>query len=201
MSCAGIVLPQSFYRRPSAQVAPELLGCRLRRGPVLLRITEVEAYGGPEDSASHSRFGCTARNAAMWGDGGRAYLYLCYGLHHMLNIVTGRPGEGSAVLIRACEPLEGLGIIEARRGFRKGPVLLTGPGRVAQALALDLSSNGEPLFKKGGLEVQAGEPVAEILAGPRIGVPYATAADQAATLRFAVGGSVWITERRGLASR
>ena len=78
----------------------------------MLRITETEAYRWPSDSASHNRFGRTARNAAMWGPGGRAYVYLCYGIHQMLNIVTDREDEASAVLIRACEPC-GLATIRA----------------------------------------------------------------------------------------
>ncbi len=199
MSDAGILLPKSFYLRPVETVAVDLLGRCLRRGAVTLRITEVEAYGGREDSASHCRAGRTARNAPMWEEGGRAYLYLCYGLHTMLNLVTGPAGEGSAVLVRACEPLEGLDLVRERRGPRRGPELLTGPGRVAQALGLDLSFNGEPLYEPGGLEVREGTPPETVLRGPRIGVPYAEPVHRQAPLRFAVGGSAWVSERRTLA--
>lgn len=194
----GSLIPQTFYSRPVAEVARELLGAILRREGVALRITEVEAYGGPEDSASHCRFGRTARNAPMWEAGGRAYVYFCYGMHHMLNLVTGQAGTGAAVLVRACEPVEGLERIRERRHGLSGPALLTGPGKVAQALALDRSFNDHPLFEPGGLELRAGEAPAAILAGPRVGVDFATEEDRGARLRFAAGGSRWITHPKGL---
>jgi DNA-3-methyladenine glycosylase len=200
MSQTEKLLPRSFYRRPVEIVAMDLLGRYLRRDPVTLRITEVEAYGGKEDSASHCRFGRTARNAPMWEEGGCAYIYLCYGLHHLLNLVTGWSGKGAAVLVRACEPVAGLEILQGRRGGLAGPVLLTGPGRVAQALALDRSFNGHPVYEAGGLEVLEGEPPSERLKGPRIGIPYADPLHREAMLRFAVGGSLWVTERRKLIS-
>ena len=130
------LLPQSFYARDALVVAEELLGQHIHAGEIVLRITEVEAYR-PDDSASHCRMGKTARNAPMWGPPGHAYVYLCYGMHHMLNIVTNRDGEGAAVLIRACEPVRGLPLIEERRGACAGPALLTGPGKVGAALELD----------------------------------------------------------------
>lgn len=195
----GKLLPKSFYLRPVEVVARDLLGRYLCRGPVVLRVTEVEAYGGCEDSASHCRCGRTPRNAPMWEDGGHAYIYLCYGMHHMLNLVTGRSGEGSAVLIRACEPMGGLEVVRERRGHIDGPALLTGPGKVAQALGLDLSFNGHPLYEPGGLEVREGEPSTAVLKGPRIGVPYADPAHREAALRFALAGSLWVSERRRLA--
>lgn len=196
MTPPGPLLPSAFYHRPVAEVAPDLLGRHLHHGEVLLRITEVEAYGGAEDSASHCRFGRTARNAPMWGEGGCAYVYLCYGLHHMLNIVTGPEGVGSAVLVRACEPVAGLEVLRDRRSGATGVALLAGPGRVAQALGLDLSFNGHRLWEPGGLELREGEPPVRVLRGTRIGVPYAEAAHREAPLRFAIEGSPWVTERR-----
>lgn len=200
MSQTEKVLPRSFYRRPVEVVAMDLLGRYLRHAHVTLRITEVEAYGGMDDSASHCRFGRTDRNASMWEEGGCAYIYLCYGLHHLLNLVTGRAGEGAAVLVRACEPVAGLESIQDRRGGLVGPVLLTGPGRVAQALALDRSFNGHPVYEAGGLEVLEGEPPEERLKGTRIGIPYADPLHREALLRFAVGGTIWVAERRKLIS-
>lgn len=179
-------------------MARDLLGQRLTRDGLTLRITEVEAYGGPEDSASHARHGKTARNAPMWEEGGRAYIYFCYGMHHMLNVVTGRKGEAAAVLIRACEPLEGLALIRERRGSLEGPSLLTGPGKVAQALGLDRTFNHHPLFEVGGLEMRRGEAPERILAGPRVGVDFANPEDRAALLRFAIAGSSWVTHLRQL---
>ena len=108
-----------FFQRAVAEVAVDLLGRHLRRGQVVLRITEVEAYGGPEDSASHCRFGRTARNAPMWAAGGIAYVFICYGIHPMLNIVTGPLDQAGAILIRACEPVLGLPLVRHR---------CTGPG-------------------------------------------------------------------------
>jgi DNA-3-methyladenine glycosylase len=196
---SGPLLERPFFIRPGAEVARDLLGCLLVRGSVALRITEVEAYLGPEDSASHARFGRTARNAPMWEAGGLAYVYLCYGVHWMLNVVTGEEGRASAVLIRACEPVAGLPVIRRRRGMTsEGPALLAGPGKVAQALGLDASYSGHALFAPGGLELRAGTPVAAPLAGPRVGIGYAAAADRDAPLRFAAD-SPWVTARKGLA--
>ena len=101
----GPLLERPFFLRPCAEVARDLLGRHLARGPVVLRITEVEAYLGSGDSASHARHGRTARNAPMWEAGGLAYVYLCYGIHWMLNVGAEEEGRGSAILIRACEPV------------------------------------------------------------------------------------------------
>ncbi len=154
------LLPASFYKRDARVVARELVGCVLVHGPVALRITEVEAYPAG-DTASHCRAGKTARNAPMWGPPGRAYMYLCYGIHQMLNIVTDVEGVGSAVLVRAAEIVAGEAEVVARRGWTKavGPALLAGPGRVAQALALDASFNHHALFERGGLELHVGDKV------------------------------------------
>ncbi len=193
-------LPQAFYARDALEVAGELLGMVLVRGGVALRITEVEAYRSG-DTASHCRFGRTARNAPMWGPGGHVYVYLCYGVHQMLNIVTGAEGEGAAVLVRACEPVRGLPTIRARRGGLEGPALLTGPGKVGAALAIDTSFSGHALFCAGGLEVWRGSPPDVVLEGARIGVDYARPADRDAPWRLAAGDSVWISHRARLRPR
>lgn len=191
-------LPQSFFDRPVAELARALLGCRVKRGAVVLRVTEVEAYAGPEDSASHARFGSTDRNAPMWGPPGHAYVYLCYGIHNMLNITAEAPGRAAAVLVRACEPIAGLDEIVRRRGGGAGPALLTGPGKIGAALGLDTGWSGHPLYRAGGLSVLAGELPVCVLAGPRIGIDFATPADRARPWRFAVGDSAWVGHRRGL---
>ena len=179
--------------------APALLGQLLVHGDVLLRITEVEAYGGPEDSASHARHGRTARNAPMWGPPGRAYLYFCYGMHWMLNVVTGPEGEAAAVLIRGAEVMAGLATVLARRNaIKAGPLLCAGPGKVAQALGLDRTFDGQDLLAPGGLELRAGRPPDGILAGPRLGIAFATAEDQARPWRFADGGSRAVLQRKAL---
>lgn len=198
MLVPGGLIPQAFFLRPVEVVVRELLGACLCREGVVLRLTEVEAYGGPEDSASHCRSGRTARNAPMWEAGGRVYVFRCYGIHHMLNVVTGGPGKGSAVLIRACEPVAGLSRIQARRGAARGTALLAGPGRVAQALGLDLAFNHHALFEAGGLELRRGAPPPGLLAGPRVGVDYASEADRERLWRFAAAGTRWISCSKGL---
>lgn len=186
-------------RGPVDLAAPALLGWLLAHGDVLLRITEVEAYGGPADSASHARHGRTARNAPMWGPPGRAYLYFCYGMHWMLNVVTGPEGEASAVLIRGAEVMAGLDTVLARRKAAKAtPQLCAGPAKVAQALGLDGTFDGHDLLAPGGLELRAGTPAGRILAGPRLGIGFATAEDQARPWRFADGGSRAVLQRKGL---
>ena len=192
------MLDQRFFARDVRTVALELLGRELRRDGVVLRITEVEAYAGPEDSASHARFGQTARNAPMWGPAGHAYVYVCYGIHSMLNVVAERDGQAAAILIRSCEPIAGLDVVRARRGGKDGPVLLTGPGKIGAALALDTSFSGHALFEPGGLTLHEGEPAREVLAGARVGIDYAEPIDRDRPLRFAIRGSRWVTKASAL---
>lgn len=190
------LLPRSFYARPSPEVARALIGTHLVKDDVVVRITEVEAYCGPADSASHARHGRTARNAPIWGPPGHVYMYLCYGLHHMLNVVVGaRPGEGHAILVRGAEVLAGLPTVLARRRAREGsPALLAGPGNVAQGLGLDLGFSHHDLCSAGGLELHAADPAVRVRAGTRVGIDFATPRDRAARLRFALGGSRAVTE-------
>lgn len=194
-------LPRSFFARDVILVARDLLGRHLAHDGVVLRITECEAYGGPDDSASHCRFGRTARNAPMWGPPGHAYVYLCYGVHWMLNLVTGAEGRGQAILVRAAEIVDGAVVVLARRArMRVRPDLLAGPGKVAQALALDATFNAHDVCARGGLEARAGRSVdaRDVVVGARIGVDYAAPRDRKAPLRFALGGSRAVTHRRGL---
>lgn len=193
-----MILPQDFYARDALDLATDLIGRHIVKEGVVLRITEVEAYRWPDDTANHCRFGRTARNAPMWGPPGHAYVYLCYGLHQLLNFVAGGEGEGTAVLIRAAEPLAGLELVRERRRGLQGPTLLTGPGKVGAALGLDTSWSHHPLFAPGGLEVHEGTPAARRLVGPRVGVDYAEAADRAAPWRIADADSAWVSHRRKL---
>jgi len=194
----GRLLPRQFYARDALAVARDLLGQELWHGGVGLRITEVEAYRFPDDSANHCRAGLTARNAPMWGPPGHAYVYLCYGLHQMLNLVANREGEGAAVLIRSCEPIAGTATIRCRRGGKTGPVLLTGPGKVGQALGLDASDSGHALYRRGGLEVREGIRASEIIVGSRIGIGYAQPEHQHAEWRLAIAGTPWVSHARHL---
>eukprot|EP01018_Ginkgo_biloba_P005432 Gb_11103 [translate_table: standard] len=124
------ILGPDFFQCDALELAPRLLGKLLRRDDVILQITEVEAYR-QNDTACHGRFGITARTAPVFGPGGHAYVYLCYGLHIMLNVVADKEGIGAAVLIRSCAPISGLESIQRRRGqMTNKPILLSGPGKV-----------------------------------------------------------------------
>jgi len=193
-----MLLPQSFYNRDALVVARELLGAVLRRDDVALRITEVEAYRWPGDTANHCKSGRTPRNAPMWGPPGHAYVYLCYGMHQLFNVVTNPEGEGAAVLIRACEPLEGLDTISARRGGKTGPVLLTGPGKVGAALDLNTTWCDHAIYQPGGLEIHEGPPPESILSGARVGIDAAEPKHRDAPWRLAIGNTPWVSQRKGL---
>jgi DNA-3-methyladenine glycosylase len=172
-------LPRRFYARSPLVVARALLGRRLVRetaaGPLVGRIVEVEAYDGARDPASHAFHGETARNRTMFGPAGHAYVYFSYGMHHCLNVVTGRKGEASAVLIRALEPLAGQRHMARRRGVREPERLARGPGCVARALGLTRAHDGLDLTRGplwiGGSRVIAGHRVAR---SPRVGISRAT---------------------------
>lgn len=190
-------LPQNWYFRDVVDVAKDLVGRHLRRDGVVLRITEVEAYCGPTDSAAHTSKGRTPRTEPMWGPGGHAYVYLCYGLHHMLNVVTG-DHEGTAVLIRSAELVAGAATVMRRRGGMRGSALLNGPGKLGQALELSTDWSGHAFFAPGGLELLEGTPAKRLISGPRVGIDYARAKDLRAPLRFADADSEWVSHRKTL---
>ena len=192
------ILPQNFYARDALIVARELLGKIIVHEDIILRITETEAYRWPHDSANHCYRGETPRNSAMFGPPGHLYVYLCYGLHHMLNIVSNNEHEGAAVLIRSCEVNRGHETILRRRGLVKNPALLTGPGKVAKALGIDRSYNGHALYQDAGLQVYNGPKVKDVLVGPRVGINYAETKDRLAPYRFADAKSVCLSEKRYL---
>lgn len=160
-------LGRTFFARSSPVVARALLGCWLvHRSDGTTRavqICETEAYLGEADPASHARMGPTPRNLPMYGPAGFAYVYLIYGMHHCLNVVTGPSGRAEAVLLRGARPSPHL---PGRR--------LDGPARLCAALGIDLRHNRLDLCRRSGAAVwlEAGEAVAdeEILIGPRIGV-------------------------------
>jgi DNA-3-methyladenine glycosylase len=176
----GPRLPRSFFARPSTAVAPDLLGRVLVRPlpdgrRVAARIVEVEAYG-PDDPASHAYRGRTARNAVMFGPAGRLYVYFTYGMHFCANVVTGTDGEGSAVLLRAAEPIEGLDAMAERRRVGASRLLCAGPARLTQAFGITRADDGTDLVTARSLQLRAGIPVPprRIVRTTRIGIRVGT---------------------------
>jgi DNA-3-methyladenine glycosylase len=166
--------------RPVLEVAPALLGATLTHdsdeGRVVVALTEVEAYDGQDDPASHAYRGKTPRNEIMFGAAGHLYVYFSYGMHWCCNIVTGTPGRASAVLMRAGRVLEGADLARVRRGERTADrSLARGPACLAQALGIDKAHNGVDLLDGGRLRLEEGKPVdpADISCGPRVGVSLA----------------------------
>jgi DNA-3-methyladenine glycosylase len=165
---------RSFFAQSSDVVAPALLGAVLRRGTLSGRIVETEAYGGSDDAASHAYRGQTPRNTVMFGAPGHLYVYFTYGMHFCANVVTGRVGDGQAVLIRALEPLTGLPEMQQRRPKAKTTRALTnGPAKLCAAFGLDRSSDGIDLLNGSG-DLVIDKPVVPndivIETGPRIGI-------------------------------
>lgn len=191
-------LTRASLGRDALDVARDLLGAELVRDGVVLRIVEVEAYRGPWDTGSHTRMGRTARNAPMWGPPGHAYVYLCYGVHHLLNVVCGPEGEGAAVLVRGAEVVAGRDVVAARRGGRLGPGRLAGPGKVAQALGVDVAWSGHDLLAPGGLRLRPGSSPAAVVHGPRVGIDYADPQHRDAPWRLACAASRQVSRRRDL---
>jgi DNA-3-methyladenine glycosylase len=159
-----------------ADAARLLLGRRLRSevggAPTEVILTEVEAYGGAGDPASHAHRGPTARNAAMFGRAGTLYVYRSYGVHWCANVVTGPEGEGSAVLLRAGEPVAGNEVMAARRG--RADHLADGPGKLAQALGIAGEHDGLDLLGEGPVWLGGGPPApGDVRATRRIGITRA----------------------------
>ena len=157
---------------PVDAVAPRLLGGLLTHGGVTVRLTEVEAYDGADDPASHAYRGITARNAVMFGPPGRLYVYFSYGMHWCANVVCGPDGRASAVLLRAGEVVAGERVARERRGGRSGADLARGPANLTQALGIQRHQDGLDLT--GHLELSATPvPEAAVATGPRVGVSVA----------------------------
>jgi DNA-3-methyladenine glycosylase len=177
--------------RSSLEVAGDLIGCELLVDAVGGRIVECEAYRR-DDPASHAFPGPTLRNATMFGPAGRAYVYLSYGLHWMLNIVCGsQEGAGEAVLIRALEPTAGLEQMRERRGREALVDLCRGPGRLGQALAVGPDLDGEPIGA-GRIELTPAAPPGPVVQTPRVGISRA----QELPWRFLLEGSPYVSPSR-----
>lgn len=201
---AGAVRPSvrplglRFFRRPAEVVAADLLGAlvisRRRGGITAGRIVETEAYLGVTDPASHAyRHRRHAGNGALYGPPGTWYVYRSYGVHWCANLVCAGGPLGSAVLLRALEPLEGVPVMQRRRGRRAQAVLCNGPGKLTEALGIDQGLNGLPMHSA-PVMVARGTAVspARREATPRIGITKA--ADW--PLRFVEADSPWLSRRR-----
>ncbi len=191
------MLPVSFFRQPTEQVARDLLGAVVvsRAGGVRTagRIVETEAYLGHTDPASHGfEMRRHARNASLFGPAGTWYVYLSYGVHWCVNLVCEGQGLGGAVLLRALEPLEGLDAMMERRRTTKPALLCAGPGRLAAALGITQSLDGAAM-RASTVTVRRGAPVAprDVVVSPRVGITRA--ADW--PLRFTLSGSSWVSRR------
>lgn len=174
-------LPRSFFARPALAVARDLLGCVIADAAVAVRLTEVEAYAGLADPASHAFRGPTARNRVMFGPAGHLYVYFTYGMHWCANVVCERDGTAAAVLLRAGEVVTGHEVARRRRpAARRDRDLARGPARLTEVLAITGGDSGTDLCGAGSwLSISAGPvPVADgqIRSGPRVGV--AGAADR-----------------------
>lgn len=161
---------REFYRQDAVTLAKALVGkllCRrLADGTVTkLRITETEAYLGVDDTACHAHKGKTKRSEMLWHDGGTVYVYLCYGMHSLMNIISGAEGDPQGVLIRCCE------------GY-------PGPGKLAKALNIDRTLNGEDILNSPELWIEDGDREVNIISDKRVGIAYAEEKDREALLRF-----------------
>jgi DNA-3-methyladenine glycosylase len=171
------LLTPDFYERPVVEVAMDLIGCTVRHGDTAGVIVETEAYH-EEEPACHAFIGLTARTRILFGVPGIAYVYRSYGIHALLNAVCEHEGIGAAVLIRALAPSDGLEAMRKRRDRRqralKDRELCSGPGRLTQALGIEMEVNGSALTSDGPVSIEAREgPAPEIMAGPRIGITKA----------------------------
>ena len=177
--------------------ARSVLGAHLMRGEMRARIVEVEAYRACDDPGSHAFRGKTARNAVMFGRAGLAYVYFTYGMHWMLNVVTGPEGQASAVLVRAAEPLDGLDRMwERRPKARSVEDLLSGPAKLAAAFGIAKAENGlDLLASSSDLRLVAGARAEEVAVGTRIGIPVGKGHDL--PWRFCDGRALrWVSKPR-----
>jgi DNA-3-methyladenine glycosylase len=181
-----------FFDRSVHAVARDLIGCRLFYDGCGGMIVEAESYER-DDPACHAYVGLTERTEVLFGPPGRAYVYLSYGIHNLLNAVAEAAGEAAAVLIRALEPTTGLEEMRARRGSRPDADLCSGPGKLTEALDIGLDDNGADLSKDPFLLLPREEGWSgEIVAGPRVGITKAVERPW----RFSLAGSPYVSRPR-----
>jgi DNA-3-methyladenine glycosylase len=181
---------RSFYDRPVLEVAPDLVGCVLHHGETAGVIVETEAYHESE-AASHAYVGLTKRTSTLFGPPGVAYVYRSYGIHALFNAVCDHEGVGAAVLIRALEPDSGLELMRARRGLQAERMLCSGPGKLTQALDIELHHNQSDLIS-GPIVISERPPEwrdVEIVTDRRIGITRAAELPW----RFCAAGSRYLS--------
>jgi len=189
---AGQRLGPEFFDRSVHEVARDLIGCRLLFRGCGGTIVETESYER-DDPACHAYVGLTERTATLFGPPGRAYVYLSYGIHSLLNAVCEAEGEAAAVLIRALEPSQGLDLMRRRRGARPDTDLCSGPGKLTEALGVGLDANGADLSADPFLLRPATDDLRpEVVTGPRIGITKAIERPW----RFCLAGSPYVSRPR-----
>jgi DNA-3-methyladenine glycosylase len=188
---AGQRLDQAFFARSVHDVARDLIGCRLFFDGVGGIIVETESYER-DDPACHAYVGLTDRTEVIFGPPGRAYVYLSYGIHSLLNAVAEPEGEAAAVLIRALQPTTGLETMRARRGNRPDGELCSGPGKLTEALGIGLERNGADLAQEPFLFLPPEGPAPEVVTGPRIGITKAVERPW----RFCAAGNRFVSRPR-----
>jgi DNA-3-methyladenine glycosylase len=184
-------LGPEFFERSVREVARELVGCRLFYEGCGGTIVETESYER-DDPACHAYVGLTARTEVIFGPPGRAYVYLSYGIHSLLNAVCEPEGEAAAVLIRALEPTAGLEAMRARRGAKPDAELCSGPGKLTEALGIGLEENGADLSHDPFLLLPPAGAPPKIVAGPRIGITKAVERPW----RFCAAGNPFVSRPR-----
>lgn len=195
-----MLLPQAFYHQNDVRrVARDLIGKALftrMNGKVTAGlIVETEAYSWKERGCHAYGSRMTKRNAVMFGKGGNAYVYLCYGMYNLFNVVTNVEGKADAVLIRALEPIEGISVMQRRAGATHIKRITSGPGKLTRALAIERNHNGIPLTSGKVWLADIGQKVArrDIAASPRIGIDYA-GEDALLPWRFTIKDNQWVSK-------
>lgn len=191
-----MIIPRAFYERDTLTVAKELLGQILvhetNDGVTKGIIVETEAYLGELDDAAHSYKGKSERVRIQYGPAGHAYIYLIYGMYYCMNITTGPFGVPEVVLLRALEPVAGLRLMEQRRKTDKPKNLMSGPGKLCQAMGIGKAQYGEDLCREEGLFIEYGGTICQIEASKRIGIEYAVQSRDE-LWRFTIPGNSFIS--------